>query len=226
MSSPEYNPVISRRFRGFLPVVVDVETGGFDARSDALLEIAAVTIRVNERGLLEPCETVSCHVEPFPGAHLDPKALEFNGIDPDHPFRLAVPEEEALRRISKPIRHAVKASQCNRAILVGHNAFFDLGFINAAVERTGFKRNPFHPFSTLDTVSLAALAFGQTVLAKAVQAAGLPWDNGAAHSAIYDTQVTAELFCRIVNDWDSHFPFHPPRGPDREERRPEKNPVA
>ena len=226
MSAPEYNPAISRRFRGFLPVVVDVETGGFDAKSDALLEIAAVTLRVNEHGLLEPCETVSCHVEPFPGARLDPKALEFNGIDPDHPFRLAVPEEEALRRISKPIRHAVKASHCNRAILVGHNAFFDLGFINAAVERTGFKRNPFHPFSTLDTVSLAALAFGQTVLAKAVQAAGLPWDNGAAHSAIYDTQVTAELFCRIVNAWDVRFSVQDPGRPETGDRRTEKNPAT
>ncbi len=210
MDIPLYDPAISRRFRGFLPVVVDVETGGFDARTDALLEIAAVTIRVAPDGGLEPCETISCHVEPFAGANIDPKALEFNGIDPDHPFRLALPETEALRKLFKPIRHAVKASECKRAILVGHNAFFDLGFVNAAVARTGIKRNPFHPFSTLDTVSLSALAFGQTVLARAVQAAGLPWDSSAAHSAVYDTRVTAELFCRIVNDWDRRSPVLPP----------------
>jgi ribonuclease T len=209
MDTVTYNPAIARRFRGFLPVVVDVETAGFDARKDALLEIAAVTIRMNKEGLLFPAETHSCHVEPFPGANLDPKALEFNGIDPYHPFRMALPEKEALQKISGPVRKAVKASGCNRAILVGHNAFFDLGFINAAVERTGFKRSPFHPFSTFDTVSLSGLAFGQTVLAKAAQAAGIEWDNSEAHSAVYDTEKTAELFCLIHNRWHQCCPERP-----------------
>ncbi|WP_457674734.1 ribonuclease T [Thiolapillus sp.] len=192
---------IDRRFRGFLPVVVDVETGGFDARTDALLEIAAIIIEMDEEGILHPGEATSVHVEPFPGANLDPKALAFTGIDPHHPFRFAQPEKEALETIFKPVRQAVKASGCNRAVLVGHNAFFDLGFLNAAVERTGIKRNPFHPFSTFDTVSLAGLAYGETVLAKAAAAAGMDWDNSEAHSALYDTQKTAELFCLIVNRW-------------------------
>ncbi len=206
MSEHHYNDSIARRFRGFLPVVVDVETGGFDASQDALLEIAAVTVSMDERGFLQPEEAHACHVEPFPGANLDPKALSFNGIDPDHPFRMALSEKEALQKISAPIHKAIKASGCTRAILVGHNAFFDLGFINAAVKRTGFKRSPFHPFSTLDTVSLSALAYGQTVLARAVQAAGLDWDSGQAHSAIYDTEKTAELFCAIVNRWQQLDP--------------------
>ncbi len=209
MNEVKYNKAIAERFRGFLPVVVDVETGGFNASSDALLELAAVTIRMDEKGLLHPAETHACHVEPFPGANLDPKALAFNGIDPGHPFRMALPEKEALQKISLPIRKAIKASGCNRAILVGHNAFFDLGFINAAAERTGFKRNPFHPFSTFDTVSLAGLAYGQTVLARAVQTANLAWNNDEAHSAIYDTEKTAELFCTIVNQWYQCCPDHP-----------------
>ena len=201
MSTPQQANAIAARFRGFLPVVVDVETAGFDAKSDALLEIAIVLICMDTDGLLRPAETHSCHVAPFPGAHLDPKALEFNGIDPDHPFRMALPEKAALKHIFTPIHKAIKAAGCNRSILVGHNAFFDLGFINAAVERTGFKRNPFHPFSTFDTVSLAGLALGQTVLARSVEAAGLGWDCNQAHSAIYDAQKTAELFCTIVNRW-------------------------
>lgn len=201
MSGSSYNMLISERFRGFLPVVVDVETGGFDAKQDALLEIAVVTVCMDASGLLLPAETHSCHVEPFPGSNLDPKALAFNGIDPDHPFRMALPEREALQKMFTPIRHAIRESGCTRAILVGHNAFFDLGFINAAVERSKVKRNPFHPFSTFDTVSLAGLAYGQTVLARAVQVAGLEWDSSQAHSAIYDTEKTAELFCTIVNRW-------------------------
>jgi ribonuclease T len=207
MNETLYNPAIAQRFRGFLPVVVDVETGGFDAKTDALLEIAAVTLRLDESGQLHIHESFSRHVEPFPGANLDPKALAFNGIDPSHPFRMALPEKEALKEIATPIRKAVKASGCTRAILVGHNAFFDLGFVNAAVERTQLKHSPFHPFSTFDTVSLAGLAYGQTVLAKAVQAAGIDWDNDQAHSALYDTLKTAELFCQIVNQWQNLSPF-------------------
>ena len=201
MTKTLYNDQIAQRFRGYLPVVVDVETGGFDAQRDALLEIAATTVRMNESGILEPAETHAFHVEPFEGANIDPKALEFNGIDPSHPFRMAVAEKEALKSLFTPIRQAVKASGCRRAILVGHNAFFDLSFLNAAVARCEIKRNPFHPFSTFDTVSLAGLAYGETVLAKAAQAADLGWDNQQAHSAIYDTEQTARLFCTIVNLW-------------------------
>jgi len=201
VTTTDCNPEIARRFRGFLPVVVDVETGGFQAASDALLEIAAVIIKMDDTGRLYPGEPIACHVKPFPGANLDPRALAFNGIDPDHPFREALSEKEALQHICLPIRHAVKESACTRAILVGHNAFFDLGFVNAAVERTKYKHSPFHPFSTFDTVSLAGLAYGQTVLARAAQAAGMDWDEGEAHSAIYDTVKTAELFCGIINRW-------------------------
>ncbi|MCG7870717.1 MAG: ribonuclease T [Candidatus Thiodiazotropha lotti] len=201
MSDTIYNNAIAHRFRGYLPVVVDVETGGFDASKDALLEIAATTLSMDEQGLLHPAETFAHHITPFEGANIDPKALEFNGIDPDHPFREALTESDGLKQLFTPIRKAIKASGCKRAILVGHNAFFDLGFLNAAVARCGIKRNPFHPFSTFDTVSLAGMAYGQTVLAKAAKAAGLDWDSAQAHSAIYDTEQTARLFCTIINQW-------------------------
>ncbi len=201
MPAPDDTPRMATRFRGFLPVVVDVETGGFDARRDALLEIAAVVLRMDEQGYLEREETLHHHVEPFEGANLDPEALAFTGIDPWHPFRLAVPEQQALQEIFRGVRQAVRRNECSRAILVGHNAFFDLGFLNAAVERTGIKRNPFHPFSSFDTATLAGLAYGQTVLARAAAAAGMEWESERAHSAVYDAEMTAELFCRIVNRW-------------------------
>ena len=192
---------MSERFRGYLPVVVDVETGGFNEITDALLQIAAVLIDVDNDGRLYCSETVSCHVTPFEGANLDPKSMQVNGIDVDHPFRLALDEREALPKIFKPVREAIRRHGCNKAILVGHNAHFDLKFINAAAQRTGIKRNPFHPFSTFDTVSLAGLAYGQTVLARAVRSAGMEWDPAEAHSAIYDAEMTATLFCKIVNEF-------------------------
>lgn len=193
---------LSKRFRGFLPVVVDVETAGFNAEKDALLEVAAVLLGLDDEGLLSVDETVFCNVLPFKGANLDPKSLEFTGIDPYHPFRFAVEEREALERIFQPVRQAVRDHDCTRAILVGHNAFFDLQFLNAAVKRCGIKRNPFHAFSSFDTVSLAGLVYGQTVLSRAIQSADLDWDESQAHSALYDAERTAQLFCKIVNDWD------------------------
>jgi ribonuclease T len=194
-------PRIAERFRGFLPVVVDVETGGFDAGRDALLEIAVCVIGMDDEGFVHPQPIVSTHVVAFPGANIDPRSLEITGIDPDHPFRNALEERAALDHVFAPVRKAVREWDCQRAILVGHNAAFDLGFLNAAVRRTGHKRNPFHPFSNFDTVTLAGLAYGQTVLGRAVAAAGIEWDGAQAHSAVYDTERTAELFCRIVNRW-------------------------
>ncbi len=193
----------SERFRGFLPVVVDVETGGFNNERDALLEIAAVIVRMDEHGFMHPEPAVSTHVVPFPGANIDPRALEITGIDPTHPFRAAVEEREALDVVFKPIRKALRESECQRAVLVGHNASFDLGFLNAAIRRTGYKRSPFHLFSCFDTATLGGLAFGQTVLSRAVQAAGFDWNADEAHSAVYDAERTALLFCDIVNRWKS-----------------------
>jgi ribonuclease T len=193
-------PAIHQRFRGFLPVVVDVETAGFNPDTDALLEVAAITIGMDRDGMLYQRESVSVHVEPFPGANLDQKSLDFTGIDPHHPFRMAKREDEALDKIFTPIRAELKQTGCSRAILVGHNPFFDLGFLNAAVKRAKLK-SPFHAFSSFDTATLGALAYGQTVLARSVQAAGLDWDDKEAHSALYDTERTAALFCKIMNTW-------------------------
>jgi len=191
----------AERFRGFLPVVVDVETGGFDNERDALLEIAASVVRMDENGNIHPDTVVSTHVVPFPGANIDPRALEITGIDPTHPFRAAVEEREALDLIFRPIRRALREYECSRAVLVGHNASFDLGFLNAAIRRTGYKRSPFHLFSCFDTATLGGLAYGQTVLSRAVQAAGFEWNEAEAHSAVYDAERTALLFCEIVNRW-------------------------
>ncbi len=192
---------MAERFRGFLPVVVDVETGGFNSATDALLEIAATPILMDDDGQVYLDQTHFFRVEPFDGANIEQAALEFTGIKLDHPLRMAVSEAHALTEIFKHVRKAVKSAGCKRAVLVGHNAFFDLGFVNAAVERTDIKRNPFHPFSCFDTATLGGLAYGQTVLAKACAAADIDFDGREAHSARYDTEKTAELFCAIVNRW-------------------------
>ena len=203
--TPAANPAIAKRFRGFLPVVVDVETGGFNAATDALLEIAIVLVRMDDAGRLYRHETADYHVKPFEGANMEPASLEVNGIDPYHPLRPALGEADALSRLFKEVRAEIRATGCTKAVLVGHNAHFDLGFLNAAVQRTGIKRNPFHPFSAFDTATLGGVAYGQTVLKRALLAAGLSYDDAAAHSARYDTEQTADLFCQIVNQFQPIF---------------------
>lgn len=214
---------IRRRFRGFLPIVMDLETGGFNCKTDALLELAAVLIHMDEDGVLYPGETIHCHVKPFAGANLEPAALQVTGIDPWHPLRLAVSEKEALQHLFRSVREAMQEAECNRAILVAHNAHFDLGFLNEAISRTATKRSPFHPFSVLDTATLCGVAYGQTVLAQAAHAAGLTWDSSRAHSAIYDAEITAKLFCNIVNRfkplYDSAILSPTPARPDPEDQK-------
>lgn len=202
---PATAALMVRRFRGYLPVAIDVETGGFNVATDALLEIALVLIDIDSDGALRRGATHDFHVQPFEGARLDPASLSITGIDPWHPLRPALPERDALQRVFREVRHAIRAYTCRRAILVGHNAAFDLAFINAAVARAEVKRNPFHPFSCFDTATLAGAALGQTVLAKAIRVAGLEWDADSAHNARYDAECSADLFCLVCNRLrDSH----------------------
>lgn len=193
--------LLADRFRTYLPVVIDVETGGFNPETDAILEVAANVVAFDDTGLLAVEQSFFHRVIPFQGANIEEAALKFTGIDPYHPLRVARQEKEVFQEMFRFIRSAMRSHQCKRAILVGHNAHFDHGFVRAASARHALKRDPFHPFSNFDTVSLSGLAYGQTVLSRACKAAGIAFDEDEAHSARYDAAKTAELFCAIVNRW-------------------------
>ena len=194
---------LSDRFRTYLPVVIDIETGGFNAKTDAILEISAVMLAMDKNNELVIDQSFFSRVIPFEGANIEESALKFTGIDPYHPMRIAKPEKEVFRTIFKIVRESMKVNTCKRAILVAHNSHFDHGFINAAAVRHNLKRNPFHPFSSFDTASLGGLAYGQTVLSRACEAAGIEFEDNKAHSANYDAEKTAQLFCGIVNKWQA-----------------------
>ena len=200
MEEENINAMVNR-FRGYLPVVVDIETGGFNSATDAVLEISAVILAMDDGGTIEIEQTFFHRVIPFEGANIEEAALKFTGIDPFHPLRIARAEKDVFSTMFNMIREALKSNGCKRAILVVHNAHFDHGFVNAASERHNLKRNPFHPFSSFDTASLSGLVYGQTVLARACEVAGIEFDDKEAHSARYDAEKTAELFCSIVNKW-------------------------
>lgn len=189
---------LAARFRGLLPVVIDVETSGLHPETDGLLEIAAVMLATNEEGKLQRERTLAYHVEPFVGARIDQDALNITGIDPDSPLRFAIPEAQALHRLFTEVREQLAKEKCYRAVLVGHNAWFDLSFLLAAAKRAGIRQLPFHTFTTFDTASLAAVVLGETVLARATRRARIAFNVADAHSAIYDAEKTADLFCYMV----------------------------
>lgn len=192
-------PSIKKRFSGYLPIVVDLETGGLEPLKNPILEIAAVLVEFDKDGQLRPGELFACHVLPFEGAYLDPASLEITRIDPYHPFRFAIKEKKALNNLFAFVEKAVEKSGCRRAVLAGHNAHFDLTFIQTTMKRCKIKKSPFHTFTCFDTATLAAMIFGKTVLAQALQKAKIPFDKREAHSAIYDAKQTAALFCYIHN---------------------------
>lgn len=186
------------RFRGFLPVVVDIETGGFDAAAHSILEVAMVTLCL-DGDTLTPAQTHGWNVIPHPGTRIEPSLLKITGIDLDDPDRKAIPEQQTLRELFQLVQREMRQQECQCAILTGHNAHFDLGFIGHAAKRNNVKNNPFHGFSVFDTVVLGGVAYGHTVLGKLCDRAGIDYDPNQAHSAIYDAKITAALFCCIVN---------------------------
>lgn len=191
---------MSMRFDGYLPVVVDVETTGVDPTKHGLLELAAVTVDYNESGVLEvSADSYSSHVQVFEGAKIDQQALKINKIDPDHPFRFAISEEKMLHELFKYVNAALKKTGCRRAVLVGHNAHFDLSFMQAAMKRCKITQSPFHHFTVFDTATIGGLVFGKTILAKVLKEAKIEFNKDEAHSALYDTLKTADLFCQAVN---------------------------
>lgn len=192
---------LCHRFRGFYPVVIDIESAGFHAKTDALLEIAIVTLKMNSLGWLKIDETLHFHIKPFKGSLIRAESVAFNKIDPFNPLRGAISEQDALKCIFKLVQKKIHENNCKRGIIVAHNANFDHNFLMAASERVGNLKNPFHPFTTFDTAALSGLILGQTVLAKACKTAGIPFDTTQAHSALYDTMQTAYLFCELVNRW-------------------------
>lgn len=191
---------LANRFRGFYPVVIDVETGGLEPEKDALLEIAAFTLDYDEQKVFSVGEKFHAHITPYEGLRIQQESLEINGINPHHPFRFDVTESEALSEMFVFLKKKQKDAGCKRCVLIGHNAWFDLAFMNAAIKRNKLtKKNPFHGFTCFDTATMSAVAYGQTVLSQALKVAKIKFDQKESHSAVYDALKTAELFCKIVN---------------------------
>ena len=188
---------MQNRFRGFMPVVIDVECGGFIPYRCTVGNCRSV-VGDSGDGSLAAWGNWRYHVQPFP-------APTSNGVTRCDGLSILFTryaqrfQRRSAHAIVQEISQAMKDNDCTRAILVGHNACFDLNFLNAAVARTEIKRNPFHPFSSFDTATLAGVAFGQTGYRSRFKR---PESLGIRTNAFgaYDAQQTADCFARSANE--------------------------
>ena len=159
-----------------------------------------VTLKL-EKNMLSIYDFDHYHVVPKKYTRITNTALSFNKIIPDHPFRLALEEKKVLCKLYGKIKKNVKENKCLKAVLVGHNAWFDLSFLVEANKRNKITNMPLHQFTSFDTATLGALVYGQTVLSQILNAAHIKFNDEKAHSALYDAIKTAQLFCKVINQF-------------------------
>ena len=87
---------LSERFRGYLPVVLDLETGGFDHQVNPILELACCFVQMQDDRLSIKGQE-SWNVQPVDGMVVEPASLKVTGIDLDDPHRDAMDEASVLK---------------------------------------------------------------------------------------------------------------------------------
>ncbi|MBM4222986.1 MAG: ribonuclease T [Gammaproteobacteria bacterium] len=187
-------------FGHYYPIVIDCETSGINPDQHALLEVACVILAPVDKKL-QIIARETFHVLPFEGAQFDPDSMKIHQIDPHYPLRFAESEKDVLIKLNAMIAPYIKGHY-RRALLVGHNAWFDLAFLNKAYERQSVK-SPFHRFTCMDTATLSAFFLRETVLAKALYRCRIAYDPKEAHSALYDAEKTAELLALLWNNYQN-----------------------
>lgn len=162
-------------------VVFDVETTGLSAVYDTIIELAAVKVRGGE--LKETFERFANPHHP-----LSSTTTELTGITDDM-VKDAPEVAEVMRDFVEFIGDAV---------LVAHNASFDMGFFYEACKKANIKVNP---YPVIDTLELARFLYPElrnhrlNTLAKKFDI-----ELTQHHRAIYDTEATAHLLNQLLKD--------------------------
>ena len=181
--------------------MIDCETSGLNPDQHALLEVAYACLDFDDQqSILSPGIAETFHILPFEGASFDPSSMAIHKIDPYYPLRFAEEESVILKKLTAFVEARTKMAGYKRALLVGHNSWFDLAFLNKAYNRHNMK-SPFHQFTSCDTATLSGFLLKETVLAKALYKAHIHYDPKEAHSALYDAKLTAKLVCWLWNRW-------------------------
>lgn len=159
-------------------VVFDIETTGFSPVHDRIIEIGAVKVEkgeIKERfsSFVNPDVPIPLEIEKLTGIH--------DGMVVDAPM------------IEEALPHFLEF--CQDAVLVAHNASFDMSFIIENTHRLGMKKE----FTYVDTVGIARLLLPHQAKHKldaVAKTLGISLENH--HRAVDDAEATAEIFLKFI----------------------------
>ena len=159
-------------------VVFDIETTGFSPVHDRIIEIGAVKVEkgeIKERfsSFVNPDVPIPLEIEKLTGIH--------DGMVVDAPM------------IEEALPHFLEF--CQDAVLVAHNASFDMSFIIENTRRLGLKKE----FTYVDTVGIARLLLPHQAKHKldaVAKTLGISLENH--HRAVDDAEATAEIFLKFI----------------------------
>jgi len=182
----EAGPLLERRLDELGYVVFDTETTGLDPRRDQIVQIAAVRI-VNRRLLTG--ETFDRLIDP--GRAIPRTSTRFHGIT------------DAMVRGRPPLEVVLPQFRdfAAGAVLVAHNAAFDLAFLREAEERSGVRLDQ----PVLDTLLLSVILHDHTP-EHSLDAIAARFGIVLAerHTALGDAIGTAEVFLRMLDLLTAH----------------------
>lgn len=164
-------------------IVFDTETTGLDpATGDRIVEIGCVEC------INHVPTGASFHVYINPERDMPEAAFKVHGLSTDF-----------LR--DKPVFAAIAeefVQFIGDAKLVAHNAMFDLGFINAELNRLGY--DPINPARIVDTLALARKKnpFGPNSLDALCARFGIDNSRRTKHGALLDAEILAEVYLEMM----------------------------
>ncbi|MEJ7535409.1 PolC-type DNA polymerase III [Staphylococcus hominis] len=173
-----YKPT-DRNLKDATYVVFDVETTGLSNQYDQIIELAAVKVKDGE--IIDKFERFS-----NPHEKLSETIINLTHITDD--MLVDAPEiEEVLTEFKEWV---------GDAIFVAHNASFDMGFIDTGYERLGFGPSTNGVIDTLELSRTINTEYGKHGLNFLAKKYGVELTQH--HRAIYDTEATAYIFIKMV----------------------------
>ncbi len=159
-------------------VVFDIETTGFSPVKNRIIEIGAVKVAGGEivgrfSTFVNPQTPIPFEIEKLTGIH-DDMVMDAPVIETVLPDFLAF---------------------CDGAVLVAHNANFDMSFIKENARRLGMEKQ----FTYVDTVGIARMLLpnqAKHTLDAVAKTLGILLENH--HRAVDDAQATAEIFVKFI----------------------------
>lgn len=171
-------------------IIFDTETTGLDAREDRVIEFGGIEL-VNK---FPTGRTFHHYINPQ-GRAVHPEALAVHGISDDQ-----LVGKPTFRELAGEL-----AAFLDGAMLVAHNANFDIGFLNAEFARLGMPA--VDPGVVIDTLALARRKhpMGPNSLDALCRRYGIDNSHREKHGALLDSELLAEVYVELMGGKQAAF---------------------